>query len=183
MDIKISTEEKDLFELYKILYDHQRFAKSKLNHRSFESFLEKIDDTTFPFMCFKDNVLVSSLISVQVKEMPMWFMNTVITRKGVSYRFDAKKNGLSLLFDEALKYWETRDIYNMLYVQPKIYMNSANDSVLYNSPYLLQNYKGYTLAEFLPNEDIKFSLIKKLTGVHFFNVNMVARIHSKIREE
>jgi hypothetical protein len=183
MEIKISTDEKDIFELYTILYDHQKFAKSKLNHTSFETFFNRFNSSTVPFLCFNNNSLVSALVSLNVEEMPVWFMKTVITKKGTSYRFDAKKNGISLLFDEALKYWESQRVSSMLYIQPEIYMNSANDSVLYNSPYLLENYKGYTLAEFFPNENIKYSLIKKLAGVDSFNKKMVARIHSKIREE
>jgi hypothetical protein len=163
--------------LYNMMVARGKIAARKMDKPiEYSSFVARMRKTLNScFVCAKGSSIVSYVVTADSQVLPAWYFRFVVTDPSLR-KFDSSVNGVGMLYDAAIDYWETQGLFSFVYFQPKSYMESANDVVVEGSE-RIKNYIGFTWAELPPNTEGSTQIIREMAAGVTFDKPMVARIH------
>lgn len=155
MIIEASTEVFD--EMFSIVKSHKRITGVE-NNISLENFVSWVSNENTKCFCFLvDGKIQSFIITERLKFMPSWHLALTVNQR--SSTFNPNKNGISLLHDYAISYWEARGLYSFFYFVPDI-IASRFTSKTRQSSKKLQEYHAAVLCTIPKNTISDYPLIK-----------------------
>jgi len=171
-------EHTDYISLYELLFNHKRIGKeSQYEVLSLNEFQNKMKQNTVVFLFEENGILNSYMITLELKEFPLWVMRLIVTRP-IDNFYRPESNGIADLYDYAITYWESQGITAFSYIQPKSYIRSAN-ARLRKASKKLQSYTSFTLYQYDKNKPIEHLLSRKISGRDMFTNDVVIRMHYK----
>jgi hypothetical protein len=160
MIVKICTKE-DLNDIHNLLYSHEKIAGLLIEKPTLEEFKKKFSDDVITFGYYVNNELISFLITRKLSELPSWYVS-MISSKNLNF-FKFNNSGLADLFDAAVEYWESKNLYSFIFVQSVKHRNLLNGKITKSSNNLKKyQIPGATLEVIKKNSKSKSTLINKL---------------------
>lgn len=162
-------------DIANIFKQHKKIARTPVNSNYDLVFIrDKLNDPSTITFCYFDNndVLTSFMITKQIKSLHTWAVVLVSSRK-TSF-FNPIKNGISSLYDSSIEYWEQQNIFNFIYVQPRIFLSSGNKLTRQGSK-KLQTYTPHHYLTVPAGQSSEYLLIKVLMNDRTFDEDMIVK--------
>jgi hypothetical protein len=171
MHIRIC-EPDDYSEIYHLCAEHKKFARRVLRTRlSIEEVTRIIGPNVVIFGCFENKKLISFMATKKLHTVPAWYMILVVCKHG-NPMFNAATNGIAELYNAAIKFWESEELFNFVYVQPSSFTKSANTR---QHSIELQRYSVFTMYEIPKNKKTMYPFINSFVGNTISPVDQVVR--------
>ena len=162
--------------MHEIYLQHNKIGGKTIDqHMSLDTFILKITEANdVVFACFDKEKMISFMITKKSKALPCWNVIMYSCRRSQNM-FDGSKNGMSLNYDAAIKYWESQGLNFFIFWQPSSHVISANTTVR-NFSKELQRYTTTTMATVEKNTISDYVLLNILLNNTTYPVDLTFKI-------
>lgn len=163
-------------EMHEIYLQHNKIGGKPVDqHMNLDMFILKITEKNkVVFACFNQGKMISFMVTKKMNALPCWNVLMSSCRRGQNM-FNGSKNGMSLNYDAAIKYWEEQGLNFFIFWQPSTHVVSANTTVRSFSKEL-QRYTTLTMETIEKNTASDYVLLNILLNDTTYPVDFTFKI-------
>lgn len=106
---------RDLTQVYEMLFSHKIISGTEIDPMPMDEFYQKFSKKIITFGFFENGELQSFIITRKLEEISCWFIQMMSVKNRNVFNYEQSK--LAELFDAALEYWESKNVFLWIVIQ------------------------------------------------------------------